>query len=133
MRSPLPKYQSEATVRGPSLPIYMIRIDSSFAPIPRSVVIPVERPTVPKALVTSKSASHQRNLRLQNHHQPGTCGYDSCSQQGYDRCFPESILRDRMMESFFGCVGCRCFNTLQQNEKGTRFNSAPGRAGRSHQ
>lgn len=57
MCSPLLKYQSDATVKGPSLPMYIIEIDSSFAPTPKSVVIPVESPTVPKALVTSKSAS----------------------------------------------------------------------------
>ena len=66
MRSPLEKYQSDATVKGPSLPMYIIRMDRSFAPTPRLGVIPVESPTVPKALVTSKSASMS-----------GTCGSSS--------------------------------------------------------
>lgn len=66
MRSPLEKYQSDATVKGPSLPIYIMRMDRSFVPIPTVGVIPVERPTVPKALVTSKSAS-----------MIGTCGSSS--------------------------------------------------------
>lgn len=55
--SPGEKYQRDATVRGPSLPVYITSIESSFAGREREDVIPVESPTVPNALVISKSAS----------------------------------------------------------------------------
>ena len=55
--SPFVKYQSVAIVSGPRRPIYIITIDNSLLAVPRLVVIPVESPTVPNALVTSNSAS----------------------------------------------------------------------------
>ena len=56
MRSPLEKYHKEATVSGPKRPIYITRMESSLLPTVNPGVIPVERPTVPNALVISKSA-----------------------------------------------------------------------------
>ncbi len=53
MFSPLEKYHIEAMVRGPSLPIYIIKIETILDPVERSGVMPVERPTVANALVIS--------------------------------------------------------------------------------
>ena len=44
-------------VSGPSLPINIIKIESSLLPSQRPPVIPVESPTVPKALTISKAIS----------------------------------------------------------------------------
>ena len=41
--------------------MYMIRMDTSLAGTPNVVVMPVERPTVPKALVISNRASTSRS------------------------------------------------------------------------
>ena len=50
------KVHRDAMVSGPSLPINMIRIITSFPAVPRSGVIPVDRPTVPNAEVTSNAS-----------------------------------------------------------------------------
>ena len=55
--SPFENDQSDAIVSGPSLPIYIRQIHSSFVELPISGVIPVDRPEVPKALTTSKIIS----------------------------------------------------------------------------
>ena len=58
-RSPREKYQTVAMVIGPSLPIYIITMESSLAATPSPGVMPVESPTVPKALTISNSASRK--------------------------------------------------------------------------
>ena len=52
VRSPWLKYHIEAMVRGPRRPIYMIRMESSLLASDKPAVMPVDRPTVPKALTT---------------------------------------------------------------------------------
>ena len=49
------KLHTVAMVSGPSLPINMVVIRISFAPAFKSGVIPVDSPTVPKALTVSNS------------------------------------------------------------------------------
>jgi hypothetical protein len=58
--SPSEKYQRDAIVSGPRRPIYIIKIEISLLVTQRLGVIPVDSPTVPKALVISKSASINR-------------------------------------------------------------------------
>ena len=59
--------QIEVIVSAPSLPINMVRIKISFPATPRSGVMPVERPTVPNADVTSNKICIKEYSGSQTH------------------------------------------------------------------
>ncbi len=67
----------ERSVTAPSLPINITRIITILPAILSSGVMPVDRPTVPKAETTSKKQLYKAAFRLENTHKKSCQAYYS--------------------------------------------------------
>ena len=111
VRSPRVKYHSDATVRGPRRPIYIIRMLSSDR---------------------AEGADHlkqdipQTEVRLKHRHQVGAGCDHAHRQQRNDGRLAEAVMRDRIAERLLTAVGCSRFDALQQGEEGGGLDTAAG-------